>query len=109
MHGVFRLSGMRRLRAETAMTSTRVETAGLSQLACEQRDAQAALALLDRSIALGHRRIALIRYLHAQYLGAPLGQRHHEYVHKIAARLSAETIACIATAARARLDGYPGH
>jgi hypothetical protein len=87
-----------------AMTSTRVETAGLSQLACEQRDAHAALALLDRSIALGHRRIALIRYLHAQYLDAPLCAQHHEYVQKIAERLSAETIARIAIAAHARLE-----
>jgi hypothetical protein len=87
------------------MTSTRVETAGLSQLACELRDADAALALLDRSIALGHRRIALIRYLHAQYLDAPLSARHHEYVQKIAEHLSAETIARIAMAARARLEG----
>jgi hypothetical protein len=87
------------------MTSTRVQTAGLSQRACEQRDAHAALALLDRSIVLGHRRIALIRYLHAQYLGAPLAPRHHEYVHKVAAGLSTETIARIAMAARARLEG----
>ncbi|WP_213776168.1 hypothetical protein [Caballeronia sp. dw_276] len=86
------------------MTSTRVETAGLSQLACEHNDAHAALALLDRSIALGHRRIALIRYLHAQYLDAPLSTRHHEYVQRIAQRFSAETIARIAMAARARLE-----
>jgi hypothetical protein len=87
------------------MTSTRVQTAGLSQLACEQHDPHAALALLDRSLALGHRRIALIRYLHAQYLGAPLESHHHEYVHKVAERLSTETIARIAMAARARLEG----
>jgi len=86
------------------MSSTRVETAGLSQLACEQRDAHAALALLDRSIALGHRRIALIRYLHAQYLDAPLCARHHDYVQKIAERLSTETIARLAEAARTRLE-----
>ncbi|SAL19608.1 hypothetical protein AWB64_01336 [Caballeronia sordidicola] len=86
------------------MTSTRAETAELLQLACEQHDAHAALTLLDRSIALGHRRIALIRYLHAQYLNAPLGARHHEYVRKIAGRLSTESIARIATAARARFE-----
>jgi hypothetical protein len=87
------------------MTSTRVQTAGLSQRAYEQHDPYAALALLDRSLALGHRRIALIRYLHAQYLGATLEPRHHAYVREVAARLSAETIACIAMAARARLEG----
>lgn len=105
MRGVRRLLYMWRQRAETSMTSTRVQTAGLSQLACEQHDPYAALALLDRSLALGHRRIALIRYLHAQYLGAPLESRHHEYVHKVAERLSTETIMRIATAARARLEG----
>jgi len=86
------------------MSSTRVETAGLLQLASAQRDAHAALALLDRSIALGHRRIALIRYLHAQYLDAPLCARHHDYVQKIAERLSTETIARLAEAARTRLE-----
>lgn len=105
MRGVRRPLYMWQQRAETSMTSTRVQTAGLSQLACEQQDPYAALALLDRSLALGHRRIALIRYLHAQYLGAPLEPRHHEYVHKVAERLSAETITRIAVAARARLEG----
>jgi len=87
------------------MTSTRVQTAGLSQLACEQHDPDAALALLDRSLALGHRRIALIRYLHAQYLGAPLEPRKQKYVHKVAQRLSTETIARIAMASSVRLEG----
>jgi hypothetical protein len=53
---------------------------------------------------LGHRRIALIRYLHAQYLDAPLSAQHHDYVHKIAERLSAETIVRIAMAARSRFE-----
>jgi hypothetical protein len=66
------------------MTSTRVETAGLSSRAYEQRDVDAALALLDRRIALGHRRIASIQYMHAQYLDAPLAARHQEYVQKVA-------------------------
>jgi hypothetical protein len=59
--------------------------------------------LLDQSILLQHRRIALIRYLLAQRLGAPLQSRHHEYVEKVAAHLSADTLARIAGAARARL------
>ena len=85
------------------MTPTRVVTARLTQRACEQRDADAALALLDQSIGLRHRRIALIRYLLAQQLGAPLQPRHHDYVRKIAARLSADALARVASAARARL------
>ncbi|CAD6551058.1 hypothetical protein LMG28727_05186 [Paraburkholderia kirstenboschensis] len=85
------------------MTSTRVVTARLTERAFQQGDADAALALLDQSMLLRHRRIALIRYLLAQQLGAPLQAWHHEYVHKIAAHLSAETLASIAGAARARL------
>ena len=80
------------------MTSTR--TASLSERAYKQRDADAALALLDHSVALKHGRIALIRYLHAHYLGAPLQARHDAYVQKIAARLSAESLARVAAAAR---------
>ncbi|HYS65764.1 MAG TPA: hypothetical protein VEN30_18405, partial [Paraburkholderia sp.] len=71
------------------MTSTRLATARLTERAFQQRDAHAALALLEQSIELRHRRIALIRYLLAQQLGAPLQARHHDYVEKIAARLSA--------------------
>ncbi|MGY6151223.1 hypothetical protein [Paraburkholderia graminis] len=85
------------------MTSTRVVTARLTERACHQGDADAALALLDQSMLLQHRRIALIRYLLAQQLGAPLQARHHDYVRKVAARLSAETLARIAGAARARM------
>ncbi|CAB3741399.1 hypothetical protein [Paraburkholderia rhynchosiae] len=85
------------------MTLTRVVTARLTERTCQQGDADAALALLDQSMLLRHRRIALIRYLLAQQLGAPLQARHHEYVQKIAARLSADALARIAGAARARL------
>ncbi|RKE38952.1 hypothetical protein B0G76_5318 [Paraburkholderia sp. BL23I1N1] len=85
------------------MTSTRLATARLTERACQQGDAHAALALLDQSILLQHRRIALIRYLLAQQLGAPLQSRHHEYVEKIAARLSADALARVVGAARARL------
>ncbi|WP_233805539.1 hypothetical protein [Paraburkholderia sp. HP33-1] len=85
------------------MTSTRAATARLTARACDERDAGAALALLDQSIALRHRRIALIRYLLARELGAPLEARHHAYVEKVAARLSADALARIAGAARARL------
>lgn len=85
------------------MTLTRLATARLTERAFQQGDAHAALALLEQSIELRHRRIALIRYLLAQQLGAPLQARHHDYVEKIAARLSADALARIAGAARARL------
>jgi hypothetical protein len=90
--------------AGTAMTTSRDTTALLSERAFKERDPVAALALLDHSMALKHRRIALIRYLHAQYLDAPLEPRHHEYVKTIAARLSVDALMRIAAAARARFD-----
>ncbi|SAK98395.1 hypothetical protein [Caballeronia ptereochthonis] len=86
------------------MSMSRDAAALLSERACKERDAIAALALLDRSIQLRHRRIALIRYLHAQYLDAPLEARHHDYVKAIAARLSVETLTRIAATARSRFD-----
>jgi len=91
------------LQVPLDMTSTRLATTRLTERACQQGDAHAALALLEQSIALRHRRIALIRYLLAQQLGAPLQARHHEYVQKIAARLSADALARIADTARSRL------
>ncbi|WP_321799400.1 hypothetical protein [Caballeronia sp. J97] len=87
------------------MNASRDAVAQLSERACKKHDADAALALLDRSIALKHRRIALIRYLHAQYLDAPLEARHHEYVKAVAARLSAETVMRVVKAARGRFEG----
>ncbi|MFM0321950.1 hypothetical protein [Caballeronia glebae] len=87
------------------MNASRDAAAQLSERVCKEHDAGAALALLDRSIALKHRRIALIRYLHAQYLDAPLEARHHEYVRAIAARLSAEAVVGVVKAARGRFEG----
>jgi hypothetical protein len=86
------------------MTSTRLATTRLTERARHEGDADAALALLDRSIVLRHRRIALIRYLLAQRLGAPLQARHHQYVEKIAAHLSVDSLARIASAARSQLQ-----
>jgi hypothetical protein len=84
------------------MNPSRDSAAQLSERACKKHDAGAALALLDRSIALKHRRIALIRYLHAQYLDAALEARHHDYVKAIASRFSNEALMQIAATARAR-------
>jgi hypothetical protein len=80
----------------------RAHISQLVKLAYEARDPAAALALLDRSIELGHRRIALIRYLQAQCVEAPLEARHHAYVRDVAARMSAETLGRVAAEARSR-------
>ena len=80
----------------------RAQTSELVKLAYDANDAHAAIALLEQSIALGHRRIALIRYLQAQHLEAPLDARHHDYVRDVAARMSAATLARVVGEATVR-------
>jgi hypothetical protein len=80
----------------------RAHTTELLKRAYEAGDGDAALALLEQSMALGHRRIALLRYLQAQHLHAALDARHHEYVHEIAARMSPQTLARLVREARVR-------
>lgn len=80
----------------------RARTSELVRRAYDAGDAQAAIALLEQSMALGHRRIALIRYLQAEHLHAPLDARHHDYVRSVAARMSAATLARVVGEARAR-------
>ncbi|SIT49127.1 conserved hypothetical protein [Paraburkholderia piptadeniae] len=48
----------------------------------------AALALYDHSIQCGHRKIALLRYMDARDLAAPLTERHHTYAQTVAESLS---------------------
>lgn len=86
------------------MSHSRERTAERSARAYRQHDADAALALLDQSIALGHRRIALIRFLHAQFLGAALQTHHHDYVAKVAARFSEDVLLSLTTSARQRFE-----
>jgi hypothetical protein len=81
----------------------RAEVSQLLKLAYQAGDPAAALALLERSIELRHRRVALLRYLHAQFVDAPLDERHHAYVRDVAARMSIETLGRVAAEARSRL------
>lgn len=85
----------------------RAHTAELLKRAYEAGDGDAALALLEQSMALGHRRIALLRYLQAQHLHAALDVRHHEYVREIAARMSPLTLASLVGEARVRAARGP--
>ena len=80
----------------------RAHTSELVKRAYDAGDAQAAITLLEQSMALGHRRIALIRYLQAGHLHAPLDTRHHDYVRDIASRMSAATLARVVGEARTR-------
>ncbi|MEM5367704.1 hypothetical protein V4C53_16920 [Paraburkholderia azotifigens] len=70
----------------------RSETRGLNASVRTKRDPSAALALYDRSIRHGHRHVALLRYMDARDLAAPLTQAHHEYAEKIASSLSVTDI-----------------
>ncbi|MBN3756125.1 hypothetical protein G3N95_24510 [Paraburkholderia sp. Tr-20389] len=70
----------------------RSDTRRLNADVRQDRDATAALALYDRSIRHGHRHIALLRYMDARDLAAPLTQHHHEYAQKVASSLSATDI-----------------
>ncbi|WP_245253643.1 hypothetical protein [Paraburkholderia sp. LEh10] len=56
----------------------------------------AALTLYDHSIECGHRRIALLRYMDAKDLAAPLTRRHHAYAQTVADSLSVDEMASIA-------------
>lgn len=81
---------------------SRARTSELLKRAYEAGDREAALALLEQSIALGHRRIALLRYLQASYLRAALDARHHDYVREVAARMSPATLSRLVGEARVR-------
>lgn len=83
------------------MTDRR-RTHRLMKLVAEFGDPVAALALYEHSVACGHRRIALLRYLDAQRLNAPFDASHHEYVRRIAARLSVRQLHAIAQQAHGR-------
>jgi hypothetical protein len=80
----------------------RAYTVELTARAYAQGDARAALALLEQSMARGQRRIALLRYLQAQYLDAPLDGRHHDYVQRVAAGMSAVALEALLVEARKR-------
>jgi|HubBroStandDraft_1064217.scaffolds.fasta_scaffold2080297_1 hypothetical protein len=80
----------------------RARTAELLKQAYDAGDRDAALALLEQSMALGHRRIALLRYLQARHLHATLETRHHDYVREVAARMSPATLARLVGEARMR-------
>lgn len=56
-----------------------------------------AIDLYERSMRLGHRRVALLRYMDARDLSAPLSQEHHAYAQSIIENLSDPDINKIAT------------
>ena len=61
----------------------------------QQGDAQAALALLDRSIRFGHGKLAVLRYLVAERLGATLSRQQFLYCQEVIRKLGDEEVAAI--------------
>lgn len=57
--------------------------------------AEAALALLERSIQFGHGKLAVLRYLVAERLGATLSHEQFLYCHEVIRVLGDEEIAAI--------------
>lgn len=82
----------------------RAKTVELNQRA-SHGDAAAALALLEQSIARGHERIGLLRYLRARCLGAALERRHHDYAQRVTGKLSETALAGLAQEAQRRHRG----
>lgn len=80
----------------------RTETRVLVERVAQCRDPQAALLLYEHSIAAGHKRIALLRYMDARDLSVPMLQRHHAYACAVANALSDEEIEAIARQALKR-------
>jgi len=79
----------------------RAKTVELNQRA-SHGDAAAALALLEQSMARGHGRIGLLRYLQARCAGAALARQHHEYARQVAGKMSNDALAALAAQAQRR-------
>jgi hypothetical protein len=80
----------------------RANTRSLVRQVAQYCDPQAALSLYEHSIASGHKRIALLRYMDARDLSVPLTPQHHAYAHAIASVLSAREMEAIAREALRR-------
>ncbi|HEX7649255.1 MAG TPA: hypothetical protein VF450_17795 [Noviherbaspirillum sp.] len=64
----------------------------LKRAATHERDEYAMLALLERSVRFGHKRLALIRCIQAERLGIPLSQDILSYCHNVAKDLPVDAL-----------------
>lgn len=80
----------------------RTETRVLVKRVAQCRDPQAALSLYEHSMAAGHTRIALLRYMDARDLSVPMTQQHHAYACAIATALSNREMEAVARQALKR-------
>ena len=86
----------------------RTETRALVKRVAQCRDPQAALSLYEHSIASGHKRIALLRYMDARDLSVPMTQQHHAYACAIVNALSDREMESIARQALKRSHARRG-
>jgi hypothetical protein len=70
----------------------RQEIRDLKRAATYERDKHAMLALLERSVRFGHKRLALIRCIQAERLGIPLSREILSYCQDIAESLPADAL-----------------
>ena len=66
----------------------RIDTRALVRQTLRVSDPTAARLLYEHSMMLGHKKIALLRYLDAMALSAPLSDRHHAYAKTVAGTFS---------------------
>lgn len=93
---------MRRSEVRTLRhAATRLATHGGDGAAALQGQASA-LALLDRSVQLGHDRLAVRRLLLAVQTGAPVRPEHWQYCLRVVARLADPRLAALYLGAKSQ-------
>ncbi len=70
----------------------RIDTRALVRQTSRVSDPEAARLLYEHSMKLGHKKIALLRYLDAMALSAPLSDFHHAYAKTLAGTCSAREL-----------------
>jgi carbonic anhydrase/acetyltransferase-like protein (isoleucine patch superfamily) len=101
----FRRSRLARgLGIDTAKQQPRKQKKALKE-AVRNRDPQAARLLLAHSVALGHGRLALRRYLAARYLGVTDLDEFRPFCRAVATRLEPQALLALAEEVRRSVDG----
>lgn len=80
----------------------RSETRILVRKVAQSQSPMAALALFERSMEHGHTRIALLRYMDARDLSAPLAEKHHDYARLVVTQMSDREVEAVARQALER-------
>lgn len=73
----------------------RIDVRKLKRKVALERDAEAMLALLERSVRFGHKRLALSRCLQAEQMGIAIRREILAYCKQVAMGFSADEIDCL--------------